>query len=537
MNSSTMSKNREHLYEGHINMYPPAIGNEYMGDAVRPINDGTEKSEAFDHGSMECSAKQSVNLCVGSSNASEDSFNEINRCPGSQIYNIDDMTTPWVSTPTKAENLEADACSGQFQASVQQQVREQKVRNRPLSEYSEEALQFYKVYETTVNDAPNFTPYIQFAWFETLLQYAFKPSFISMYSINAEKLKRELTPIEVQQNKMTIIEHALKVLNKLIMLKHAPSIYAMGTLYSHQPYFAIDPNNLVPKDDCKALDYYKIAAKLENADGCYRAGVSYEYGCGVSANMSRRDRLIEAVKYYESGAALEKDQMGRTCSMYKLGIFKLNGLIDDESGTIIIAQDINSAMELFERATQSQTFASPQALFELAKIYEFDGLSPELQKAMHINNISRDHTKALELYIKCACKYNYALAQWKLGHCYEFGELNLPRSPTKSIAWYHLSATSKPRGNAMAMISLSGWYLTGIPDVLVPNDTEAFKWALKSSTAAGGKLAKAEFGLGLYYENGIGCIPDFKKSMHHYKNAAKLGHRRAIERLNNAPAI
>ncbi|AAS50973.1 ABR200Wp [Eremothecium gossypii ATCC 10895] len=536
-----MAMGREQLYDGHINMYPhteqqskrKSVVFNGKGEVVNdggyapypveemPVRMGTgflpPQRPALESrtGSMDSGVlKPSIYLQPGQHKSS----------PGLPTEN---RPTTWYASPTKS------SLDGGSPSSTASRERAHKARNRPLPEFSKDALYFYKIFEKTISDSGTFTPSVQMKWCETLLEYAFKPDFIAHYSINAEKLKRELTPEEQQKNKTTLLEHALKVLSKLMRMKYAPALYLMGTLYSQQPYLRVDHDGIVSKNDQKALEYYKSAAKLKNADGCYRAGVSYEYNRGMPANISRRDRLLTAVSFYEKGAACADASSGQSSSMYKLGMFQLNGLVDDDTGEIIVEQDVISAIRWFERAAAHDKTVSPQALYELAKIYEFDCLHPQLQQAVKLQHVPQDTLKALDLYIRCAIKFNYPLAQWKLGHCYEYAELHLPYSPEKSIVWYLKAANAAPKGNAMAMLALSGWYLTGVKGVLEPNASESYKWAYKASIASEGRLPKAEYALGFYTEHAVGCHPDMHRAMDHYRRAAELGHQKAVERLSN----
>ncbi|QLG73987.1 hypothetical protein HG535_0F04990 [Zygotorulaspora mrakii] len=399
--------------------------------------------------------------------------------------------------------------------------KEEKVnaKTRDLSQYSDSALAFRKVYIETVADSSTFTPQIQIKWCETLLEYAFNDEFLTYYNINADKLKRELKSEEKLKNQKVILEHSFKVLTKLISMKCGAAMYLMGTLYSHQPYLKIKNRNIVVKNDKKALEYYCRASRLDHSDACYRAGVCYEFQKGVSAEeMTKPQSLQKALYYYDRGAQI----CNNSSCMYKLGMLSLYG--EDETNLNPL-----KAVEWFKKAGKSGN--SPQSIYELGKIYEFTGLPKHTQKLLQQSNIKMSSSKSLKYYYDCAMNFSYPIAQWKLGHCYEFGELQLPVFAKKSIAWYAKASLAEPKGNAMAMLSLSGWYLTGASGVLQPNDEEAFKWAQKSCQASDGKFGRAEYALGYYYENGIGCQKDLSEAMKHYNHAAKLGHLKAIERL------
>lgn len=405
-------------------------------------------------------------------------------------------------------------------------------KSRPLSEYSDDALKFYEVYKSTIADSPNFTPLVQMKWCETLLLYAFNEQFTCNYNINAEKLKRQLTTEEMLKNQKIILEHALKVLTKLMTLKYSPALYFMGTLYSHQPYLDIKNKGIVSRNDTKALDYYTKAAKLKHPNACYRSGISYEYQRGTDPSLTKEMCLQKAMYYYERGA----DKCHDVSCMYKLGMFYLQG--------IATPHDPKNAIEWFLRASNEdpqykikKEDISPQALYELGKIYEFDSLSNELRELLQRSGITRSSEKALYYYHRCATKCSYPLAQWRLGHCYEFGELSLPIIASKSIAWYAKAARAKPKGNPMAMMALSGWYLTGATGVLQPNDQEAFSWALKSCQSTEGKFARAEYALAFFYERGIGCTKDPSKALEHYKCAAQMGHPKAQDRYRELNSL
>lgn len=413
---------------------------------------------------------------------------------------------------------------------------------RDLSLYSPDAVKFYNVYKEVVSDQGHFTPEIQLKWCETLLEYVFKDDFISRYNINAERLKRELRPEEAQKNQKVILEHAFKVLKKLIASRYAPAIYLMGTLYSHQPYLEIKNKNIVTRNDQKALEFYCKSAALNHSDSCYRAGVCFEFQRGTSPELTKYECLEKAFQYYRQGAGPD---CNNTSCMYKLGMTHLHGLQimnytseQDDSRELdrIIRQDVARAIYWFEKATDLGT--SPQACYELGKIYEFSNMPLNIQTLLLEQGIHRDTTRALQYYRKCATVHNYPLAQWKLGHCYEMGELNVPRSPAKSIAWYYRSAENtsgaqQHHGNPMAMLALSGWCLTGAPGVLQPNDHEALKWALRASEMSDHKLARAEYVVARMCEYGIGLAhPDPQKARQYYTTAAQLGFARAIQRLS-----
>lgn len=398
-------------------------------------------------------------------------------------------------------------------------------QEKNLSNYSYEAIRFYEIYKETVEDSTNFTPTIQLKWCETLFEYAFKDDYICEYNINAEKLRRQLTPDEMKKNQNVLIEHSFKVLSKLITKKYPAAMYLMGTLYSHQPYLKLSNKNIISRDDKKAFELYCIGAKFNHSDSCYRAGISFEYSRGVTVdpeNGATREYMIQkALEYYERGASVCDNALCK----YKLGMCYLYGFNDNVKldGSSIVEPDIKLAISWFEKSSNSQS------IYELAKIYEFDGLSAPIKQLLKLNDIHKDNTKAISYYYKSASEFNNALSQWKIGYCYETGELNLPVDGKKSIAYYMKSAHNN--NNAMAMLSISGWYLTGCLNVLEANEEESFRWVFKSCKISEGKFSKAEYILGYYFENGIGCEANVGQAKLAYERAARLGYTKAVDRL------
>ena len=125
----------------------------------------------------------------------------------------------------------------------------------------------------------------------------------------------------------------------------------------------------------------------------------------------------------------------------------------------------------------------------------------------------------------------HAPAQYRLGLSYEHGLLSLPLDAPRSIAWYTKAAT---QGHPEAELALAGWYLTGSEGVLPQSDLDAYLWARK---AADKGLAKAEFAVGYFTENGIGLRPDLTEARKWYMRSAGQGNKRAIGRLNELKAI
>jgi uncharacterized protein len=161
-------------------------------------------------------------------------------------------------------------------------------------------------------------------------------------------------------------------------------------------------------------------------------------------------------------------------------------------------------MHLYNILTQAQLYENPSE--------EVNG------------TIIQDESYALELYHKGAT-LGFPPAQFRLGVCYEYGNLGCEVDPRKSIAWYSRAAE---QGYAEAELSLSGWYLTGAEGILQQSDQEAYLWALKAAEQGS---AKAEFAVGYYTETGIGTTSNLAEAKKWYFRAAEQGQKRAMARL------
>ncbi|KAJ3219986.1 hypothetical protein HDU67_007719 [Dinochytrium kinnereticum] len=252
-------------------------------------------------------------------------------------------------------------------------------------------------------------------------------------------------------------------------------------------------------DHDRAFNLYVQASKQSHPASTYRAAVCYEVGAGTRRDPAR------AVQFYRKAAAL-----GDTAAMYKLGMILLNGLLSQQKNP-------REGVTWLKRAASQADETTPHALHELAVLYEGKG-------ADTAGSIIPDPAYSHDLFLRAA-QLGYAPSQYRLGLCHEYGLLDLPIDPRRSIAWYTRAAE---QGDPEAELALSGWYLTGAEGVLKQSDTEAYLWARK---AADKGLAKAEYAVGYYSEHGVGVRADIEEARKWYLRAAAQGNKRAVQRL------
>ena len=110
--------------------------------------------------------------------------------------------------------------------------------------------------------------------------------------------------------------------------------------------------------------------------------------------------------------------------------------------------------------------------------------------------------------------------------------------PRTALRWY---AKAADQGYAEAQLALSHWYLTGLPAtaledlehleeniVIKPSEVDAYEWARR---AAEQSLPKAQYTVGYYHEEGIGCEADLGAALMWYRRSAEQNYHRALKRL------
>ncbi|KAJ7074427.1 enzyme activator, partial [Mycena amicta] len=286
-----------------------------------------------------------------------------------------------------------------------------------------------------------------------------------------------------------LIQEALKVIRRLA---------TQGEAYDEAQFYLANCYGTgalgLQVDHERAYHLYLQAAKQNHAASSYRVAVCNEIGAGTRKEPSR------AASFYRKAASL-----GDTPAMYKLGMILLHGSLGEQKNP-------REAINWLRRAAEQADEENPHALHELALLHEMGEYVP--LDVMAAKNLL---TRAAHL--------GYTQSQFKLGQCYEYGNLGCPIDPRRSIAWYTKAAE---KGDPEAELALSGWYLTGSEGVLKQSDSEAYLWARR---AANKGLSKAEYAVGYYAEVGIGIKQDVEFAKRWYMRAAAQGNKRAMNRL------
>lgn len=309
---------------------------------------------------------------------------------------------------------------------------------------------------------------------------------------NKKKKKGQLSAADKERKiKADLLKEAISHLRKLADKGFPDAQYLLGDAYGSGALGKPDLN--------ESFTLFQLAAKHGHAEAAYRAALCLEEGWGTSKDVRRAVRFLRT--------AASKNQPG---AMLRLGMACFYGRLGFQNTSKVKQQGIR----WLTRAAEAASEIYPQGPYELAKIYE-EGYK---------DIVFKDLQYTVQLYVKSA-DLHYAPAAAKLGNAYEYGSLGCPQDAALSIHYYTIAAMA---GDPHSMLAMCAWYMVGADPVLPRNEEEAYEWALR---AAQRNLAKAQFAVGYFLENGIGTERDILESTKWYREAAKRGEERAVERL------
>lgn len=208
----------------------------------------------------------------------------------------------------------------------------------------------------------------------------------------------------------------------------AESQFRLGNLYSD--------GEGVPKDDAKAVEWYREAADHGYAKAQNNLGVMYLLGQGVPRDLTKAGEWFR--KAAEQGLDASQTQLG---DMYVRG-----------EG---VPKDAAKAMEWYLKAAEQ---GQVDAQFNLGAAYAFG------------KGVLKDAVKAVEWYRKAA-EQNHVDAQNYLGWAYAKG-VGVPKDAAKAVEWYR-KAADKGNSYAQQNLSINYWFGSGCPQDMV----RAYMWA------------------------------------------------------------
>ena len=158
------------------------------------------------------------------------------------------------------------------------------------------------------------------------------------------------------------------------------------------------------------------------------------------------------------------------------------------------------AVFLLHRAATLATIDVPQPayVYGLLLLAEFKHVTiPAHLFAPYIPPTSTLQLEARK-HLERAAYLNFAPAQYKLGHAYEFALPPFPYDALLSVQYYSLASQ---QGEVEADMALSKWFLCGAEGAFEKDEALAYTFAEKAARKG---LPSAEFALGYYKEVGVG---------------------------------
>ncbi|TCD60032.1 hypothetical protein EIP91_010853, partial [Steccherinum ochraceum] len=280
----------------------------------------------------------------------------------------------------------------------------------------------------------------------------------------------------------------------------AEAIYLRATCAASGAYPQYIPHN--PRT---AFRDFELAAKSGYYAAWFKLGRDYE-NFGDSGHA--KDCFERGVKY------------GVESCLYRMGMAHLMGQLG-------LPSTPETALPLLQRAATLASVEVPQPayVYGLLLLAEFSHiqLSPQAFTPL-IPPGSTAHIEARK-HLERAAYLNFAPAQYKLGHSYEYATPPFPFDALLSVQYYSLASQ---QGEVEADMALSKWFLCGADGSFEKDEHLAWTFAEKAARKG---LPSAEFAMGYYAEVGVGGPKDIDAARKWYSRAAEHGNSDAKERL------
>ncbi|TDL15592.1 HCP-like protein [Rickenella mellea] len=207
--------------------------------------------------------------------------------------------------------------------------------------------------------------------------------------------------------------------------------------------------------------------------------------------------------------------------LYRMGMAHLLGQLGLPSSSTV-------AIPLLHRAALLATVDVPQPAYVYGLLLRKEFSQIEVPISAFAPLIPPTSTPTLEArkHIERAAFLNFAPAQYKLGHAYQFAEPPFPFEPMLSVHYYSLASQ---QGKSEADMALSNWLLCGAEGCFEKDEALAYTFAEKAARKG---MASAEYAIGYYHESGVGCVKDVTTAMVWYRKSAANGNTDAGERLH-----
>ena len=242
-----------------------------------------------------------------------------------------------------------------------------------------------------------------------------------------------------------------------------------------------------------AVECFRIAAQMRNAQAMYYLGLCYEKGLGVEQDAAEAEKWIRKAAEQGHADALQALQK-----------------IEQPISTSEAAQLVDKGVEHYENKEYEQAAECFRQAAEMGHAVAQSYLGVYYENGW---GVPKDAAEAVKWY-RAAAEQGEAGAQFNLALCYRNGR-GVPKDEAEAVKWFRAAAE---QGLAVAQFNLGNAYNNG--DGVAQDKGEAVKWY---RAAAEQGLAFAQFNLALCYADGQGVPKDAAEAEKWFRAAAEQG--------------
>ncbi|HFF5865128.1 TPA: tetratricopeptide repeat protein [Shigella boydii] len=304
---------------------------------------------------------------------------------------------------------------------------------------------------------------------------------------------------------------ALKELQKLADTNNTQALVLLGFIYEHGVTVSVD----IPK----AIQWYEKACNQGGEYGCYNARYFFQYGKGVTLDVTRAQKYASKSKTddlnippdlmnkiinqaYELKSGAETDKTKRASLIEFVSRYVGQA---PENDLLFWGRIGFSKPEMLRLATLWAQEGDPEMDYIVGNLY-LDDFSPSDDRR------SLDTIKKALQWFRTAAEKGYPMAQYTMGDTYENGSAGLKIDAVEAKKWYELAAN---KNDEKALVALGNIYYSGLT-----GEVDYSKASMLFDKAEQQGAKKAALWLSWMYYNGLGETLDCDKVWDYYEKGA-----------------
>lgn len=337
----------------------------------------------------------------------------------------------------------------------------------------------------------------------------YEDCFLTQAQKRSPECEAEMKEAKIADNQADF-ETALRIWRKWAEKEDTEAMREMAICY--------DGGYGVEKDDQKALEWYRKAADLGDAEAIYCVGSYYHWHVydyeealewyKKAAALGHAEAMLKIGQLYSDGDGVE--QNFEESARWRREYFKTSVKAGDYTTEVNIIGC--EGTELFEWCRSAAAKNNTAAMMHLGDYYEYESDDEEDDEDAYLKKA--DYKEALKWYQKAA-ESGFGDAMWKMAQIYS-GQWEAYKNLDEALRWCRKTAES---GVTLAMRAMGDYCWEGLDGLENLQDKE-LKDAERSIQATSRDL-------------GLGFMSDprgdrFKETVSWYRKAAELGDAEAI---------